>query len=94
MDAKPKPTLAQRERISNRLARVEGQLRGVQRLVEADADCELVLQQMTAARRALDRAYQEMLACVIESGVVRAREPTESEAALLAEVRRLISKYS
>ena len=37
-----------------RLKRVEGQLRGIQKLIEGNADCEIVAQQMAAARKALD----------------------------------------
>ncbi len=51
-----------------RLARVEGQLRGVQRLIELDADCEEVAQQLSAARKALDKAFYNMVGCVIEQG--------------------------
>ncbi len=36
-----------------RLRRVEGQLRGIQAMIEAGADCEKVTQQLSAARRAL-----------------------------------------
>jgi CsoR family transcriptional regulator, copper-sensing transcriptional repressor len=51
-----------------RLARVEGQLRGVQRLIDEDADCEKVAQQLSAARKALDKSFFAMVACVIEQG--------------------------
>ena len=51
-----------------RLARVEGQLRGVQRLIEIDADCEDVAQQLSAARKALDKAFFTLVGCVIEQG--------------------------
>ena len=33
-----------------RLARIEGQLRGLQKLIDGDADCEKIAQQMAAAR--------------------------------------------
>lgn len=51
-----------------RLARVEGQLRGVQRLIDLDADCEEVAQQLSAARKALDKAFFTMVGCVLEQG--------------------------
>ena len=35
----------------SRLARVEGQLRGVQKLIEEDADCEKIAQQLPAGVR-------------------------------------------
>jgi DNA-binding FrmR family transcriptional regulator len=49
-----------------RLKRVEGQLRAVQRMIEEGNDCEPVAQQLTAARKALDKAFFELMACAIE----------------------------
>jgi DNA-binding FrmR family transcriptional regulator len=57
-----------------RLKRVEGQLRGIQRLVEDDADCEKVAQQLTAARKALDKSFYAMVGCVIAQADVPADE--------------------
>jgi CsoR family transcriptional regulator, copper-sensing transcriptional repressor len=51
-----------------RLKRVEGQLRGIQRLLENDSDCEQVAQQMAAARKALDKTFFSMVGCVIAQG--------------------------
>ena len=58
----------QKKALRARLARVEGQLRGVQRLIDLDADCEEVAQQLSAARKALDKAFFNMVGCVIEQG--------------------------
>lgn len=43
------------EEITNRLKRVEGQIRGLQRMVEEQRECEAILTQLMAARAALDR---------------------------------------
>jgi len=43
------------EEITNRLRRVEGQVRGLQRMVEEQRECEAILTQLMAARAALDR---------------------------------------
>jgi DNA-binding FrmR family transcriptional regulator len=43
------------EEITRRLKRVEGQVRGLQRMVEGQRDCEAILTQLMAARAALDR---------------------------------------
>ncbi|TSE23803.1 metal-sensitive transcriptional regulator [Tepidimonas aquatica] len=51
-----------------RLKRVEGQLRGIQRLIEGDADCEQVAQQLAAARKALDKTFYAMVGCVMVQG--------------------------
>jgi DNA-binding FrmR family transcriptional regulator len=44
-----------KEAILRRLHRVEGQVRGVIRMVEEGKDCEDILTQVAAARSALDR---------------------------------------
>jgi DNA-binding FrmR family transcriptional regulator len=55
-----------------RLKRVEGQLRGVQQLIETDADWEKVAQQLAAARKDLDKSFYAMVGCVITKGDVPA----------------------
>ena len=56
--------------IEARLARVEGQVRGIRRMVGDDHDCEEIALQLAAARKALDRVFYEMVSCMIrtESG--------------------------
>ena len=53
-----------------RLKRIEGQLRGIQNLIESGADCEAVAQQMSASRKALDKAFFTLVGCVIAQGEV------------------------
>jgi DNA-binding FrmR family transcriptional regulator len=73
-----------------RLKRIEGQLRGLQRLVEEDAPCESVAQQLSAARRALDKAFHSMVGCLIESRLsAKASTPVEIKQAL-----EMLSRYS
>lgn len=50
-----------------RLKRVEGQLRGIQGMIDSGAECEKVTQQLSAARRALDKAFFSVLACAIQT---------------------------
>lgn len=89
-----KPQNQQQTELLKRLARVEGQIRGIQKLIqEPDADCEKVLQQMTAARRALDKAFFEMLACVIETNVLE-EKPSEEAAQRMSEVKALLTRYA
>lgn len=45
-----------REQILGRLKRVEGQIRGIQKMIEEQRDCESVVTQLMAARAALDKA--------------------------------------
>lgn len=78
----------------NRLARVEGQLRGVQKLIDQDEECEKVIQQMSAARKALDKAFHEMLACLIEEDVLASMGETAPNRETMSHIRTLLSKYS
>lgn len=48
--------------VLKRLRRAEGQLRGVQRLVEEGADCRTVVTQLTAAQAALQRVGLKLMA--------------------------------
>lgn len=50
-----------REAILNRLARIEGQVRGVGRMVSEEAYCVDVLTQLAAISRALDRVGFQVL---------------------------------
>ncbi len=59
---------AKKKAICMRLARVEGQLRGLQRQIEDEEDCQKIAQQLSAARKALDKAFFTMVACMIEQG--------------------------
>ncbi|MBV8620754.1 MAG: metal-sensing transcriptional repressor [Curvibacter sp.] len=59
---------ARKKALQTRLARVEGQLRGIQRMIDEDADCEKIAQQLAAARKALDKSFFNMVGCLIEQG--------------------------
>jgi DNA-binding FrmR family transcriptional regulator len=71
---------ARKKSIVLRLKRAEGQLRGIQKLIESDADCEKVAQQLAAARKALDKTFFSLVGCVIAQGDV----PADDVADLLA----------
>ena len=57
---------AKKQQMQNRLKRAEGQLRGVQRLVEEEQDCEKVVQQLAAVRKALDKVFYNAVTCALE----------------------------
>jgi DNA-binding FrmR family transcriptional regulator len=72
----------QKKDLLNRLARVEGQLRGIQKLValaDAPSDCEAVAQQMAAARKALDRAFVQLLTASIVTQTDNAADVDEAK---------------
>jgi DNA-binding FrmR family transcriptional regulator len=60
---------AQKQALVMRLKRIEGQLRGIQRLIDDEAECASIVQQLSAARRALDKTHHSLLGCMIEAGL-------------------------
>ena len=50
----------------HRLKRAEGQLRGIQRMIEEGDECLAIAGQMSAVRKALDSAYVRMTVCFME----------------------------
>lgn len=71
---------SKKKALCDRLARIEGQVRGVQRLIESDADCEKIAQQLSAARKALDKSFFSMVGCMIDQGDL----PSEHVAEMLS----------
>ncbi len=83
---------ADKEALAKRLRRLEGQVRGVERMIEEDRYCIDVVTQITAVQAALDKVALELLTdhakhCVIgaESG-----EQDERTEELMGAVRRLL----
>ncbi|MFL6137064.1 MAG: metal-sensitive transcriptional regulator [Frankiaceae bacterium] len=84
-----------RDAVQKRLRRIEGQVRGLQRMVDADAYCIDVLTQISATTRALQAVAIELLQdhlghCVthaIETGGPEAQEKVREAAAA---VERLV----
>lgn len=55
----------------NRLSRIEGQLRGVKKMLEKNAYCTDVLIQISAAKAALDSFNRELMGSHIRNIVVK-----------------------
>ena len=76
-----------------RLRRIEGQVRGIARMVESDTYCIDVLTQVSAATRALQAVSISLLEEHIEHCVVAAaRESDEAAAAKVAEATAAIAR--
>lgn len=52
--------------IQTRLRRIEGQVAGLQRMLETGRDCSEIAQQVAAARAALDRVAIDLIAAGLE----------------------------
>lgn len=67
--------------VLNRLRRAEGQIRGIQRMVEQGEDCLKIGQQFSAVRKALDSTYLRMTVCFMEQELVGRMQPDEAQKA-------------
>jgi CsoR family transcriptional regulator, copper-sensing transcriptional repressor len=74
-----------------RLARIEGQVRAVRRMIGADEPCEAIAQQLAAARKALDRAFYEMVSCMIRHEPAGAGNQARNERA--GKVADLLARF-
>lgn len=85
-------TEEQKKSLLNRLKRLEGQIRGLEKMVEEDAYCNDILQQSMSAASAMDGFNQELLGyhvkgCITE-GIKNGNEEIVDE--LLKTVRKLM----
>lgn len=70
---------AARADVLNRLRRAEGQLRGIQRMIEEGEGCLKIGQQFSAVRKALDSTYVRMTMCFMEQELAARMNPDESQ---------------
>jgi len=71
----------QRESVLKRLARIEGHVRAVKRMVEEDADCPNVLVQVAAVRAALNGVGRLILEDHMQGCMVKAAQDGDFEEA-------------
>ncbi|MCW3150358.1 metal-sensing transcriptional repressor [Stutzerimonas stutzeri] len=81
----------QQQAMLKRLARVEGQIRGIQAMIKRGEECEAIAQQFSAARSALDKSYRLMLTCLLEEALLDQNQDT---GAALDRVRGIFTKYT
>ena len=55
------------DQMKNRVKRIEGQLRGILKMMEENKDCRDVVTQLTAARTAIDRT----IGVIVSSNLVQ-----------------------
>jgi DNA-binding FrmR family transcriptional regulator len=87
------PQGAKHPGIEARLKRVEGQVRGIARMVTERRYCIDILQQLTAARRALDQVGLAIMqghinSCVSEA--IRHKDGTSKVAELMRTLQRFV----
>lgn len=70
-EKKTQRTEEEKKKLINRLARIEGQIRGIRQMVENDAYCVDILTQSAAAKSAFSAFNKELLRRHMEGCVVR-----------------------
>lgn len=82
--------------ILNRLKRAEGQLRGIQRMIEEGDACLDIATQMAAVRKALDSTYVRITVCFMAQQMrehVNAHDPASSDSGrAMADIETLLGK--
>ena len=87
VELRDKPDLQQR------MSRIEGQVRGVQRMIEQDRYCPEILTQIAAVRAALDRVGLILLehhtrGCIVDT--VQAGQSEEAVTELMSVMRKFL----
>lgn len=62
----------------DRLARVEGQMRGVRRLIDTEADVDRISQQLAAGRKALDKTFYTLVGYAMTEGSAKGDEAAKT----------------
>jgi CsoR family transcriptional regulator, copper-sensing transcriptional repressor len=76
------------QQLRDRLRRVEGQVRGIARMIEEGRSCVDVVTQLTAARAALDRVTEQIITSHVDECLTRL-PPDEARAAVSRAIRLL-----
>jgi DNA-binding FrmR family transcriptional regulator len=84
----------EQKKLLDRLARVEGQVRGLRKMLEEDRACEDILTQLLAARSGLEQAGRILLerrldSCLLDNPYLSAETIAE-----LRETMKLWNRYS
>lgn len=81
-----------REDVIKRLARIEGHVRGVRRMVEEGRSCPEILLQLAAIRAALNKVGQIILEDHMETCILKAIKEGSGEDAI-AELKEAIARF-
>lgn len=78
--------------VKRRLRRIEGQVRGVLRMMEEGKNCKDVVSQLSAVRNAVDKAIAYVVAVNLEQCILEEREAGKDTGKLVQEAVELLMK--
>lgn len=80
------------DQMKNRIKRMEGQLRGILRMMDDNKDCKDVITQLSAVRSAVDRTIGVIVSSNLVTCVMDAEQKGESADELIKEAVSLLVK--
>ncbi|KGL41808.1 hypothetical protein BMT55_01995 [Listeria newyorkensis] len=80
------------KQVCNRLKRAEGQLRGVQKMIEEGKECQEVIMQLSAVRASVDRIMGTIVAENLKNCFENPEESIENQTKKLEQAIQLIVK--
>ncbi|MBI5232199.1 MAG: metal-sensitive transcriptional regulator [Coriobacteriales bacterium] len=83
---------AERRKIINRLRRLEGQIRGLQSMIESGQECDAILTQVMAAKSALNQVGLHVIGHAMKRCLIDEEATTRDE--VIDEAIRVFLKYS
>ncbi len=87
-------TSEERERLTNRIRRIRGQLNAVERALVEEEDCSAVLHSLTACRGAMDSLLYEIIEGHVRFHIVDPdRRPTSQQAKATQELLDALRSY-
>ncbi len=78
--------------VTNRVKRIEGQLRGILKMMEENKDCKDVITQLSAARTGIDRTIGVIVSANLVECVKQATEEGKDTEQLVKEAVNLLVK--
>ncbi len=82
----------ERKRIINRLRRLEGQIRGLQTMIENGQECDAVLTQVMAAKSALNQVGMHVIGHAMKTCLIA--DETADRDEIIDEAIKVFLKYS
>ncbi|MTI80907.1 MAG: metal-sensitive transcriptional regulator [Firmicutes bacterium] len=80
--------------LQSRLKRVEGQVRGVQKMIDENRDCGDIVIQLAAIKAAINRVGFTVLACHLAGGLKEGIENDQDANQFLDEFMTVLKKFS
>ncbi|HEM4665867.1 TPA: metal-sensitive transcriptional regulator [Streptococcus suis] len=81
-----------KKKMINRLKRAEGQLRGIQKMIEEDQECIDIVTQLSAVRSSINSMMGMVIAQKVQDCITHPSETPEEQEARLAQAINLIIK--